>query len=349
MDLDSKDLGRLRRVADPRDVWTTEATDFTPWLAENIDVLADELGMTLTVIAMEVPVGEFRLDIQAADDDGHVVIIENQLERTDHSHLGQCLVYAAGLEAATVIWVSRLFRDEFRRAFDWLNERTDLGVQFFGVEVGVVQIGETGPRAPVFEVVSRPNDWQKGIKSGRPPGGPPQVSTPLNEARQSLFAEILEGVNAKRPAIRVPARNRDSWTTFASGPFGSWSIAQIHDGRVRVEAYLDCGDRDRNKTLFDEMAGDRANWESKVGFDLSFERLDDKRASRIAAHHPAVDLIAGMEPGERRQVVDWGVASLVTMIDTLNTHLRARAKELRSQVQPARFLGDEVDIADAAQ
>src|ERR1700712_3068445 len=160
MELDSKNLGRLRRVANPRDVWTSESMDFTPWLAENIDVLADELGMTLTVTGTEVLVGEFRLDIRAEDQDGRVVVIENQLERTDHSHLGQCLVYASGLEASTVVWIAPRFRDDFRRALDWLNERTDVGVNFFGVEVGVVQIAD-GPRAPVFEVVARPNEWQK--------------------------------------------------------------------------------------------------------------------------------------------------------------------------------------------
>lgn len=148
MELDSKNLGRLTRVADPREVWPSEASDFTPWLAQNIDVLADALDMTLTLVDTEVNVGQFKLDIQAQDDNGRVVIIENQLEKTDHSHLGQCLVYAASLEASTVIWISRQFRDDFRRAFDWLNERTDRGIQFFGVEVGVVQIGEAG-RGPL--------------------------------------------------------------------------------------------------------------------------------------------------------------------------------------------------------
>ena len=97
VELDSKNLGRLRRVANARDVWTSESADFTPWLADNIDVLADELGMSLTVTGTEVLVGEFRLDIRAEDQDGRLVVIENQLERTDHSHLGQCLVYASGL------------------------------------------------------------------------------------------------------------------------------------------------------------------------------------------------------------------------------------------------------------
>ncbi len=223
MQLDSKNLGRLKHVADPREVWTSESADFTPWLAENLDVLADELGMTLTVVGTEVLVGQFRLDIQAQDDDGRVVIIENQLEKTDHSHLGQCLVYAAGLEASTVTWVSRQFRDEFRRSLDWLNERTDKGIQFFGVEVGVVQIGEVGPRAPVFEVVSRPNDWAKGVKSGPGSGAGVSTETPLNQARQDLFADILEAVNAARPAVRVPARNtNNSWLTFAMTSVCEW-------------------------------------------------------------------------------------------------------------------------------
>ena len=182
VDLDSKNLGRLKRVADPRDVWVSESGDFTPWLAENIDVLADELGMTLTVTATEVFVGQLRLDIQAMDENGRMVIIENQLERTDHSHLGQCLVYAAGLNASTVVWISRQFRDEFRQTFDWLNEWTDSELHFFGVELGVVQIGDTGPRAPVFDVVSRPNDWQNGVKQSATPTT--LAVSPLNEARQ---------------------------------------------------------------------------------------------------------------------------------------------------------------------
>ena len=110
MELDSKGLGRLRRVANPRDVWISESGDFTPWLADNLDVLAEELGLSLTLVAMEVPVGEFRLDIQAQTADGQLVIIENQLERTDHGHLGQLMVYASGLEAAAVVWVAEVPR-----------------------------------------------------------------------------------------------------------------------------------------------------------------------------------------------------------------------------------------------
>lgn len=328
MQLDSKNLGRLRHVADPREVWTSESGDFTPWLAENLDVLADELGMTLTVVGTEVLVGQFRLDIQAEDDDGRVVIIENQLERTDHSHLGQCLVYAAGLEASTVIWVSRQFRDDFRRTLDWLNERTDQGIQFFGVEVGVVQIGEQGPRAPVFEVVSRPNDWAKGVKSV-PAGSSGSVATPLNEVRQDLFAEILDRVNSRRPAVRLPARNgNNSWITFASGPFGSWGLAQIQDGRVRVEAYLDSGDGIRNTALLDKFESEQAIWNERVGFDLAYEPLEGRRACRIATHYTPVDVLA-LTPSAKEDLVTWAVEAFLAMYDALDKPLRATAKSIR--------------------
>jgi len=324
MELDNKGLGRLRHVTDPREVWLSESGDFTPWLAENIDVLADALGMSLTVIATEVIVGDFRLDIHAEDSDGRTVVIENQLQHTDHGHLGQCLVYASGLTAGTIVWVSPRFRDEFRLALDWLNERTDVEVDFFGVEVGVVQIGDTGPRAPVFDVVSRPNDWQKELKTTGEAAKAQSVS-PLNAARQDFFAEVLTEVIAQRPAIRMPARGRDNWVSFASGPFGYWALSVAQDGSLRAEAYLDSGEKTRNKALFDELAAEQAGWETKLGFAASFERLDDKRASRIAAYHAfSLD-----DDASRAQALKWAVATLVQMFDVLNAHLRSRAKQLR--------------------
>jgi hypothetical protein len=333
MELDSKGLGRLQRVANARDVWVSEAGDFTPCLAENIDVLADALGMVLTVTGTEVPVGECRLDIKAEDDDGRVVIIENQLERTDHSHLGQCLLYAAGLDASTVVWVAPTFRDDFRRTFDWLNERTDLGINFFGVEVSVVQIGDEGPRAPVFEVLSRPNEWQKAVKgsgSGSSSGSSLGIS-PLNAQRQDFFAEVLTELIATHPAIRMPARNNGNWLPFASGPFGSWSMCVTWHGQLRVEAYLDAGDKARNKLLFDEMANQAAKWDELVGTTLTWERLDDRRACRIAAYH-TVDLDDGTA---RSQAKEWAVNTLSAMYGVLNSELRSRASTIRKEAVAA--------------
>lgn len=332
MDLDSKNLGRLRRVANARDVWTSESGDFTPWLAQNIDVLADELGMALTVTGTEVLVGECRLDIKAEDEEGRVVVIENQLERTDHGHLGQCIVYASGLEAAAVVWISPHFREDFRRSLDWLNERTDLGIGFFGVEVGVVQIGDEGPRAPVFDVVSRPNDWQKAVKAEGVGAIGRGTVTPLNARRQDFYAEIISAVVSAQPAIRMPARGRGNWLSFASGPFGYWAISVGADGQLRVEAYLDAGDKELNKRLFDELATGAAGWEEAVGMRLSWERLDDKRASRIAAYHP-LDL---ENEASRNATRTWSSSLLLKMFSALNDQLRSRAKALRNEASADR-------------
>ncbi len=342
--LDNKGLGRLRRVADPRDVWESEAGDFTPWLAENLDVLAEELQMSLTLKATEVPVGDFRLDIQAETLDGRVVVIENQLERTDHGHMGQLLVYASGLEAAAVVWVAPRFRDEFRRTLDWLNERTDTGVDFFGVEVGVVQIGSSGPRAPVFEVVARPNNWQKNVKERSGGGaGTGGGVTPLNSARQDLFAEILAEVVTQRPSIRMPARAKLFWLAFASGPFGNWQISAANDGRYRVEAYIDSGEQAVNKELFDEFHADAETWAQKAGVRLDWERLDDKRASRIMTYHPPVDVL---DAGKRADLKAWGVAAILGMFDAMNDQLRLRGKQLRDKAK-AQAEGDSSNAGAA--
>ncbi|MCA0146762.1 DUF4268 domain-containing protein [Blastococcus sp. LR1] len=330
MELDSKGLGRLRRVANARDVWTSESGDFTPWLAENLDVLADELGMSLTLVAQEVPVGEFRLDVQARTSDGRVVIIENQLERTDHGHLGQLLVYASGLEAAAVVWVAPRFRDDHRRTLDWLNERTDTGVHFFGVEVAVVQIGEAGPRAPVFEVVARPNNWQKGVKEAGTVGGRGAGSEAggINALRQDFFVEVLADVVTQRPGIRMPSRGTLNWLSFAAGPWGNWALVLANE--LRVEAYIDSGHQGVNKALFDDLHVEASAWQAKIGHALRWERLDEKRASRIAAYQPIGDL---SDDGEREQLHAWAVMTVLAMYDGMNQVLRTRARELRETVK----------------
>ena len=157
-------LGRLEKV-DLRDVWTSEASDFTPWLAreENLSVLADTLGLELELEAEEKAVGPFRADILCRDTGSNAwVLIENQLERTDHNHLGQLLTYASGLQAVTIIWIASRFTEEHRSTLDWLNRITDTGFHFFGLEVELWRIGASSP-APKFNIVSKPNDWSRSV------------------------------------------------------------------------------------------------------------------------------------------------------------------------------------------
>src|SRR5918992_270660 len=153
-------LGRLSRV-DPRTVWAFEERDFTSWLLQHADELGEALGIDLQLDSAEYPVGPFELDLIGRDlGQDAVVMVENQLTPTDHTHLGQLLTYAAGTDAGLIVWIATAFGEQHRQAIDWLNERTDEGTRFFGVELEVLRIGDSAP-APHFNVVAAPNDWQK--------------------------------------------------------------------------------------------------------------------------------------------------------------------------------------------
>jgi hypothetical protein len=157
-------LGRLI-WGDVRQIWMHEEKDFTPWLAreENLSLLGQTLALNLALEAQEKYVGTFRADILAKDvNSGQWVLIENQLERTDHGHLGQLITYASGLKAVTVIWIAERFADEHRAALDWLNEITSNSIHFFGIELELWRIGDS-PLAPKFNVISKPNSWAKGV------------------------------------------------------------------------------------------------------------------------------------------------------------------------------------------
>ena len=169
------DLGKIENF-DIRQIWPNEASDFTPWLAENLDLLGEELGLELELDRTEAPVGNFSLDILARDANSNAIVaIENQIAVTDHIHLGQLLTYAAGQDAGVVIWVSTEFRDEHKAALDWLNQRTEDSLEFYGVEIGAVKIGNSLP-APLFRLAAVPNSWSKQVKA--------TATTDLSEKQQ---------------------------------------------------------------------------------------------------------------------------------------------------------------------
>ncbi|MET8157910.1 hypothetical protein ABZT47_16165 [Sphaerisporangium sp. NPDC005289] len=158
-------LGRLESVP-LRSIWPNEAKDFTPWLADNLDVLGQSVGLALDFRHREYAVGRYALDLLLEDAQGRVVVVENQLESTDHGHLGQLLTYCAGTQAEVVIWVAQTVTEEHAAALEWLNDNTVSGTGFFGVEVEVLRIGDSAP-APNFKVVVRPNDFTKDTQRNR--------------------------------------------------------------------------------------------------------------------------------------------------------------------------------------
>jgi hypothetical protein len=196
------DLSRLTPVP-LRSHWANEATDFTPWLAsdENIELLSETIGIDLSVEETEARVGPFRADILCRDDSNdRYVLIENQLERTDHGHLGQLLTYAAGLDAAAIVWLAAEFTDEHREALDWLNHITGDDFHFFGIQIELWRIGDS-VAAPRFNVVVRPNNWTKSVRAARS-GAAGQG--PRSQMYRTLWSELFEQLSESGEFDRLP-------------------------------------------------------------------------------------------------------------------------------------------------
>lgn len=222
-------------------------------MAANLQLLGDALGIDeLELVQPEVPVSPFFLDLLAKDAEGRTVAIENQRMPSEHGHLGQLLVYAAGRRAEVVVWLATRFKEEYRAVLDWLNEHTDSDIAFFGVEIRVGRIGASAP-APVFDVVAQPNDWGKAQKAQRQ--GSQTVST-VSLAGQEFFRRVFDQIAERLPGFRVPEPSLQNWAPFKAGPFGRYSVVFAQSG-LWVEVYLDSGNKEHNRALFDELYKDR--------------------------------------------------------------------------------------------
>lgn len=284
-----KELGRLEKV-DLRDIWESEATEFTPWLAreENLALLGDALGLTLELEAQEKNVGPFRADILCKDvSNDSWVLIENQLEKTDHIHLGQILTYAAGLKAVTIIWVASRFTEEHRATLDWLNEITDDRFSFFGVEVELWKIGDS-PVAPKFNIVSKPNDWTrevsvaaKGIETGE--------LTETKRLQLEFWTEFHKFMNQKGGAVKPTKPSPRHWMSFSVGRSGFKLSAYLYT----TEALIGCDlyiKGPKAKQRFRQLESQKAAIEKEIGDSLIWELNPSKQSSYIAIDLDGTDL-----------------------------------------------------------
>ncbi len=282
------ELGRLEDV-EIRTVWSHEARDFTPWLLEHADHLAETLGMDVELEQSEHPVGGFSLDLIGRDlTHDAVLIVENQLEVTNHTHLGQILTYAAGTDAASIVWVATEFRQEHRQAIDWLNEQTREDVRFFGVQIQVVRIGSSPP-APLFKLIAEPNDWQKQVRTATRSG---RVGTKTAKY-QEFWTRYLERMRDEHPDwsnARTPAS--DNWMDSPSPIKGTRINPSFAQGRrLRHEIYIDTGDKERNEAIFKHFESHKEAFEVEYGRPLQWEDLPNARASRIADYRDDADVM----------------------------------------------------------
>lgn len=311
------EVSRLVPV-DPRLVWPNEAADFTPWLRDNADALADALGLDLELTAAEHPVGSFLLDVIGRDlTNDSVLVVENQLTPTDHGHLGQLVTYAANTDAATVVWMALSFREEHRQAIAFLNDLGGEKARFFGVEIGAVRIGASPPAA-LFKVVAQPNDFHAQTAAAA------KASSEDASGKGALYAafweRFLEEVKATHPG----------WTRARKGPAGNWiTLPSPFKGlncygvnfpsrpaRLRCELYLDSLDEEEVEARFSELYENRGQIEAAFGAELNWEPLGQRRAARVATYMP----------GEVTQVdrhdefVEWFIKSLERLRSALDSY-----------------------------
>jgi hypothetical protein len=275
-------LGKLQEVKDLRKVWPHEALDFTPWLAqeENLALLADTIGMEITLTETESDVGSFNVDIYALETGTNKkIIIENQLEETNHDHLGKLITYASGKSADIIIWIVKRAREEHRAAIEWLNEHTDENISFFLLELKLYQIGNSD-LAVKFEVVEKPNDWAKELKRQT-------NNSPILQERYDYWTAFNEyafnnSEFAKLFKKRKP--NMDHWMSFSVGSSDcNISLLQVRkDNLVTVEWYIS-----DNKELYHEFYLHKNDIETEMGVQLDWRELPDKKASRILISNSA--------------------------------------------------------------
>lgn len=269
-------LSKLEEVKDLRKVWPHEALDFTPWLSQddNICILADAIGLDITVDETESSVGSFNVDIFASETGtDRKIIIENQLEDSNHDHLGKLITYASGKSADVVIWIVKHAREEHRAAIEWLNNHTDEKIGFFLCEIKLYRIGNS-EAAVKFEVIEKPNDWAKEVKRS-------EMNRPLLQQRYDYWASFQEYAFSKAAFSKNFSRRKpsqDHWLDFGIGSSACHiTVSQIiKRNELDVELYIN-----EDKELYHQLFQSRTAIEAEAGLKYDWRELPERKASRI--------------------------------------------------------------------
>lgn len=305
-------IGKLTEV-DVRDLWKHEQYDFSNWLAkeENIKLLDDEIGLTLMDINKEVYIGSYRCDLVAKDETtGQIVIIENQLEATNHDHLGKIITYAAGLDAKTIIWIVKEAREEHKAAIEWLNNNSSEEIGFFLIELHAYKINDSLP-APMFKVVEKPNNFTKTSKQNY---SDKELNRSQNE-RLMFWEEFNTVIVAKGKPFSVRKPTTDHWYDVAIGTSEAHLAINLvnKENKIVLELYiLD------NKKLFDHLFEDKEKIENTLQMNFSWERLDGKKASRIKHDVLGLDF---SDHSNYPQLMDECIEKILKMRDVFKKYL----------------------------
>ena len=314
-------LSTIERIDDIRSIWPSEPRNFTPWLANNLDELGRALNMELEWTSTEAPVGDgnLSLDILALETStNNVVAIENQITSADHGHIGQLLTYAAGHKANIVIWTATHFRDEYRIALDWLNEHTDDTLEFYGVEIGVIRIGDSAP-APLFQPVVAPK---------RPIRSQPSTTSPAADKYRQFWHPLLTQQNS---VDKWGVKTDWGYSSYQAGT-GFGNILRVmrftRQGEARVEISIQSSDADWNKSVFDHLIESRNAIEAELENELEWERLDDKKSCRVGvARKGSID----DSEEELDQIRAWMIDNVRKFRPVFHPHLKTAVGNVSNQ------------------
>lgn len=268
-------LGLLEKV-DLRNVWKHEALDFTNWLAEpeNLELLSDEIGIDISLVQTEASVGNFNVDILAEEQNtGRQIVIENQLESTDHDHLGKIITYASGVDAEIVIWIVKSVRDEHKQAIDWLNEHTDQNINIFAIQMEVWQIADS-PFAPKFHVIAKPNDWAKAVKKATSQG---ELSD-TKLMQYEFWSDFKEYVQANNGKIKLRKVYPQHWYDISFGSAFAHIALTVNSQKEQMGCDIYIPDA---KWLFNSLLEVKTEIETELGESFEWAELPEKKASRI--------------------------------------------------------------------
>jgi hypothetical protein len=308
-------LGRLERV-ELRDAWPHEASNFTPWLAQpdNLALLGETLGLELAFEAMEKPVDSFSADILAKDvATDRWVLIENQLEQTDHTHLGQILTYAAGLDAETIVWIAKEFREPHRAAIDYLNRISAPEFNFFGIQVELFRIGSSD-LAPRFNLVAKPNDWSREVLAKA-------VSQAASSERGQHWQEYWSGffkvAEARSLKVATKTAPKEGWCRIEQLKSGDPNIAAwVHCSNSKLRALVWLKGQQRLE-VFDRLEAVGGQISQDTGMAVFRDRLEHMKSSLFG-----VEIDAGAFEGKSPNAhFEWLAESITKLILAVKPHL----------------------------
>ena len=304
------------QLLEPAKVWGDERK-FSSWLANNFDVLSKEIHIEVEDLEVETKIGPFQCDITGRErETSRPVVVENQYGSSDHDHLGKLMTYAAGMDAGICIWIATEFRDEHLSVLDWLNENTVNEVAFFGVKLEVMKIDRSDP-VVLCKIMSKPDEWRRIVRQ--------DGLTVKGKAYIEYFGQVLGRLKSEVPGFTTATRALpQSWFMVGAGKTGvAFTLAFTRDLRYKVEVYITTGDRERNKEIFDRLHAQKSEIESITG-PLDWERMDDKKDSRIALYRDNMEVLQLLEDEEKlEETLRWSVENARKFKEAFSPHIQS--------------------------